>query len=443
MGERHVIERVPPHDKDAEQAVLGSILVDSLALAIAADKLRPEDLYLEAHRVIFAAALDLFQRHQPVDLVTLRDALGDRLEAAGGYPYLVDLAGSIPTTAHVGFYADSIAEKAARREAIRVHAESLAALYDPHSEDPITESLGKLMTVTVERGEESCHEFEGVLGDRYAEIHNAVKNPRSVLQAAFDFGLFDLDQMIRAEAGDMVVIGARPSAGKTALALQVMTHVAASKPVLFFSLEMSRRAIASRYFSLETGVSARRQFSGHLNEAELESVKTTYVNSAGLQYVIDDRPGLTVAQIAATTQRQMVKRGGPFGLVVVDHLGKVRAADSRATGHRQLAQISNDLKELGRKLNTPILVLAQLNRDVEKRGGTESEPRMSDLRESGCIEEDADVIMLLHRPDREASHSIAKVIVAKNRNGQCGKIPLVFDSARTRFACQEFTYAPA
>jgi replicative DNA helicase len=433
-----VNELVPPHDLDAEHTVLACCMADRYALAavVGAD-LKPEDFYRHGHQEIYRAIRGLFAKGDPVDLLTLKAALGGRLESVGGYGYLVDVAGSIPTTAHIEHYAAIVAEKADRRRAIAVVAESWQALHDPETPDPVTDALGKLMAVGGGRSKAAVVDFHAVVEDRLNAIHQAARNPATAKGGCVTTGIYDVDKLVRIEPGDMVVIAARPSAGKTALALQIMANIAQDAPVLFFSLEMSKEAMASRYLTARTGVSSRRQMGGYVGAEELDAIGGAWTEALGLQFRIDDRPGLTVAQIAAAAHREAVTLGRPLGAIFIDHMGKVRPADSRASGHAKLTQVSNDLKQLFRSMKVPGVVLNQLNREVEKRN---DKPRMSDIRESGSIEEDADVIGLLHRPGRDEAMGQASLYFAKNRNGQTGDVDLIFNAAKTCF--EGVTYDP-
>lgn len=419
----------PPHNPEAELDVLAACLASETALAGAhALGLLAKDFYVGLHGDLYVLMSSISAKGSPVDLVTILQAAGNTSEL---YGLAIDLMGRFAIQAHADYKVGLVIDAARRRAAIVACYESMVDLRDPSAEDPVSDSVARLMAVNTERSREAVHDFGDVAQERLATIYAAAMGERRT--ASVETGLYDLDRMARIEAGEMIVLGARPSAGKTAIGVQVLTHVARSLPVLFFSLEMSREAIAGRYFTGETATSAHRQQSGYLQEHEIAGVATAAERAKTLRFRIDDRVGLTVAQIAATARREHIRSGG-LGLVVIDHLVKVKAADAKATGHARLTQISNDLKNLARQLQVPFLVLAQLNRDSDKQ---ERKPRASDLRESGSIEEDADHIWLLHRPERDKGFCGAELLVEKQRNGPCGVVHLTFDAARTRFECQE------
>lgn len=432
-----MIERVPPHSIEAEQVVLACCLANAFALVLVAGRLKVSDFYSAAHQAIFTKVCKLHRQGKPVELVGLRDAFtGNELDEVGGYPYLIDLASSIPTTDHALYYCDIVADRSMRRQAIHASADSLERMFDLDCDDPIAYARDRLGAIENERGGETTHNFGQVVEDVFEPIAYRAQNPDAPRVArAIDTGLYDLDYLAWVEPSDFIVLGARPSTGKTALGLQIMLNVAETgKRVLFFSLEMSKEAIARRYLSQMTGISAVRMREGHLSSTELDQLATATARAILMPFRIDDRSGLTVAQIAATAQREQMQNDQQLGLIVVDHMLKVKpASTSGARGrHGEMTQICGDLKDLNKQINAPMLALYQLSRGSEKE---KREPTMADLRESGSIEEDVDHCWLLHRPEREGTHTDTKLIVAKNRNGPVGHANLIFQAARTRFEC--------
>jgi replicative DNA helicase len=432
-----ISERALPHSLEAEQVVLSCCLVSSFAIIQVASRLKVSDFYREAHQSIYTRIGKLHRQGIPVDLTTLRDSFqGGELDEVGGYGYLVDLASSIPTVSHALYYADIVADRSRRRQLITASYDAMAAAHDLDVEDPIGTAQGKLAAIENHQGGQTTWDFGQVVEDVFEPILYRAQNPSAPrLERAIQTDLYDLDHLAWIEKSDMVVLGARPSCGKTALGLQIMLAAAAAgKRVLFFSLEMSKEAIAHRYLSQMTGISSTRIREGMLTEGELDQLAAATATAMGMPFRIDDRAGLTVAQIASTTQREQMEHEEQVGLIVVDHMLKVKpsSANSGRGRHGEMTQICSDLKQLNRQIKAPLLALYQLSRGSEKE---KREPTMADLRESGSVEEDVDHIWLLHRPEREGSFSETKLIVAKNRNGPVGRVDLVFQAARTSFAC--------
>lgn len=439
-----LITRIPPNDQEAEQAVLASMLVDIQAIAQASSILEPSSFYRSGNGIIFAAMMDLHRKGEPVDLLTVKAHLGDRLDEVGGYGYLLDLQTSMPTTAHVETYARTVAEKAARRATIKAADLTMAEAFNPEVEDPIARAQSRFMALGGVKKGETCTTFSAVVDDEYGRIIETVNNRDLGIEKdlrAFEFGLPSLDYQCIVMAADMVTVGARPSAGKTSFGLQVADHVATTKPVLFFSLEMTKQAIARRYFALKTGVSVHRQITGILRKEEQDAIAYAMAEASFRNMEIDDRVGLTVAQMQATALRRQHANGQPWGLILVDHMVKVKGSDPRANGHQKLTQVSNDLKELGRNMGVPVMVLTQLRRPAQ--GQEKQRPYATDLRESGSIEEDSDIILLLHRPDRDQMVSAASLYIEKQRNGPCGELAMTFKGDRMMFECQKSDWSVA
>lgn len=439
----HIIERKPPADIDAEQTVLACCASDAVAIAKASAILEKGDFYRYANRLIWEAILELWRADVPVDLITLRDQLGGRLDDAGGMSYLVDVVGSVPTTAFVTSYAAIVKEKARRRALIAEFKAGLDDLFDPDVQDAHLKAVGRVMAVEVTSKDD---DRVRALPEVVAEEHERVAQKFDDRQAGKPVdnrrvltGIEVVDKAVIIDTGDMVVIGARPSAGKTAFGVQVARFNAErGLRVLMFSLEMTRAALARRYLTERTRVSAHRQITGYVSEAELRAMSDAVAHAFDHlgTFEIDDRPGLTVSQMHAAVIRRQQEAGLPFDLLVIDHLIKVRSAlKAEATGHARLSQVSNDVKALGRTLGVPIIALTQLRRPAQ--GQEDKKPAMGDLRESGSVEEDADVIGLLHRPDREGTVTPATVDWVKQRNGPVGETELVYDCSRMTFKALE------
>lgn len=425
-------ERIPPHDLEAEQYVLSCCLLDPVALVTATSRLKSGDFYSLAHAATFDAMVRLQRDGIGVDSVTLKRHLSDdQFEEFGGYGYLTELIDQSPVTGFIDHYCDIVLEKARRRAAIRIHSEALSALWDPRADDPTEATIASLMGIEVGNTSEEGVWFSDVLGAGYEAMMEACRHP-SEKAGVIDTPFGDLNRKLAVAEDDMVVVAARPSTGKTALALQILEHLAlVGQSVKFFSLEMSRLQVSRRYIMMKTGISVHKQMTGYLDADDRQKAKKALGDWAHLPINLDDRTNLTVAQMAATVQRDMLRMNDAYAAIVVDHMGKVKSSmKADASNHIKLSQVSNDLKAMARRLKVPVIVLNQLNRGNEKEN---REPLMSDIRESGSIEEDADVIMLLHRPEREGSFTNAQLAIAKNRQGECGKVELVFQGQYAKF----------
>lgn len=435
------ITRTPPQNDEAERAVLASCILDQrYALAGVANLLTPADFYRRANGVIFATIQELARTGAPVDLITLGSALGNRLGEVGGNGYLVDLVGGIPTTAHANYYAGLVKDAARRRAYIEVCATALHELYDADAPDASLRLTNRVLEL---QATGARVQRASTLPDVVAAEHQRMINlvDRRVAgddteTRAFTTGIPSLDQLLAIDEGDMVVLGARPSAGKTALGLQIAAYVAEvlGKRTRFFSLEMSKEALARRWLTSATAISAGRQLNGYIDPGGMIAIAEAEQHARDWLDLleIDDRSGLTVAQIHASYVQGLQERPEPIGLVVIDHMVKVRSSlPGNATGHAKMTQVCNDVKQFAKDTKVPVLALMQLSRPM--KGSESKEPRMSDLRESGTIEEDADVIIMLHRPERGGSVSEAIALVEKNRNGPVGRVHLCFDAQRTTF----------
>jgi len=434
-----IVERTPPHDIDAEQAVLASIILDQTAIAKVVQLLKADAFYRPGHRLIFAACVARYSRGAVVDMLTLRDELGANLDAAGGFGYLVDLVGSVPTTMHAEHYAAIVERKAALRTLIQIGSEMVGRAFsdDNGTEDPGVIALGRLTALQGSRGA-SVQEANAVAEEVIAEARTAAQT-RAMYAKPVDSniktGICTLDSMVYIAAQDMVVIGARPSAGKTAFGLQLLREAAHVGPVYLASLEMGRKAIVRRMMAQLTGVSSYAMRTGDVTEDELEAMAEAAYGLAPHPIYIDDRSGLTVPQIFAAAQLQQARVG--LALVMVDHMSLVRSTNTKGNANDKMTEVSMGLKAIGRDLGVPVIALAQLGRDVEKTG---RKPRKDDLRDSGSVEQDADIIMLIHRPERDKAFTNAEIIVDKQRDGECGTVALSFDGKRTLFSAARGTW---
>ena len=420
--------RTLPVDEALERAVLGACMFDVEAVAAVVDTLTPEDFAAHPHhRKIYQAIVALYRRGEPVDLMLVLEELGPGLETT----FLVtEIAGDLTSTANAASYAARLAKTGVRRAAIHACEASLSELYeDDDSDDPVALALARLLAVQAKRADRAVS-VGTVLEDVVAATRTAFDARGRNIETgpAVTTGLYDLDRILFVGATDYIVLAARPSAGKTALVLQILDHVSQTVPVYMASLEMSKEAITRRMLAAKTGINAYRQRIGHLTHEEMGRLANAAVDLGGRLLNIDDRAGLTVAQIMAGAQVQQVREG--LGLVVIDHMSLVSPANSRGSLYEGMTQISKDVKNLTRRLGVPVIALAQLSRDVDK---ADRKPRPSDLRDSGGVEQDADAILMLHRPDRQSSFAEAELCVAKQRDGPCGDVALFFEAERTRF----------
>jgi len=424
-------DRIPPHNLEAEQAVLGAILLENDAIAAAMEHVTPDDFYRAAHQRIFEAMVQLFEESEPVDLVTLSTRLKDQglLEEVGGIGYLTELANSVPTAANVGYYARIIEEKAMLRRLIRTATQIAASGYAAAEDvrELISEAERRILEISNRRGE-GFVPIRDVLMDVFERVEFLYNNKGGI--TGIPSGYPDLDRLTSGfQKSDLIIVAARPSVGKTAFALNVAQNVAvrARETVAIFSLEMSAAQLVQRMICAEANVDANRMRTGRLEGDDWEKLTMAIGTLSEAAIYIDDSPVLTTADIRAKCRRLKQERG--LGLIVIDYLqlihGRSRHADNR---QQEVSEISRSLKQIARELEVPVIALSQLSRSVEQR--QDKRPLMSDLRESGSIEQDADIVAFLYRDDYYNQDSdkknIIEVIIAKQRNGPVGTVELVF-----------------
>jgi replicative DNA helicase len=423
-------DRLPPHNHEAEQAVLGAILLEPSVLVSVNERLKAEDFYRQAHQRLFQVMNDLAEKGEPVDLVTLTSELQDRklLDEVGGVPYLTELASVVPTAANVEYYARIVEEKAILRRLIRTATQIAAAGYTGGEEvtQVLNEAEKKILEISQRRIRGGFIPIRDVLIESYEQIEALHFNKSGI--NGIPSGFVDLDRMTSGFKGsDLIILAARPSMGKTAFALNVAQNVAvrAGKTVAIFNLEMSATQMVMRMLAAEGNIDAQAFRTGNLNEEDWEKLTMAISTLSEAPIFIDDTPGVTVYDIRAKLRRLQAEHG--LGLVVIDYLQLIsgRGGESR---QQEISEISRSLKLMARELDVPVIALSQLSRAVEQR--QDKRPMLSDLRESGSIEQDADIVAFLYRDDYYNEDSekknIAELIIGKQRNGPVGKVELLF-----------------
>lgn len=433
--------KLPPQNTDAEASLLGAILIDSDAIVKVADAISPEDFYEERHKRIYEAITSLYEKHSPIDVLTLSDALKATgfLELVGGPSYLTELTNFVPTATHVEQYADIVAQKSLRRRLIKASQDIVGLGYDEAKslQELVEEAESKLFEVSQKHVKQDISSIETILGesfDRLDELHKDKGKIRGI-----PTGFRDLDNILAGlQKADLFILAARPSMGKTAFSLN-LAHNAAVKSeqgVLFFSLEMSKEQLVDRMLSMESGVDAWALRTGNLTDEDFEKIGLAMGTLSEAQIFIDDTPGITVSELRTKARREAHLH--PVGLIIVDYL-QLMSGGSRFGGDgnrvQEISEISRGLKGVARELNVPVLALSQLSRSVESRNP--QIPQLADLRESGSIEQDADVVAFIYReeyynPETDRKN-ITDIFIKKHRNGPTGAAELFFDREKQRF----------
>lgn len=437
--EEALIKRILPHSIEAEQSVIGSMLMGREAVMAASEILTGDEFYQQQYGVIFDSVVELFNEGKPVDVITLQNRLKEKdvPPEISSMEFVRDLLSAVPTSANVKYYANIVKEKATLRRLIQINEEIANECY-----------LGKEKTETI-LGITEKKIFDLLLkqnsGD-YVPIRQVVLNALDTIEKASKMtgsvtgiptGFIDLDyQTAGLQPSDLILIAARPSMGKTAFVLNIAQHVAfrAKKSIAVFSLEMSKEQLVNRLFALESHVDAQKLRTGNLNDEEWSRL----IEGAGIvgesKLIIDDTPGISISELRSKCRKYKIDHD--IGIIMIDYLQLMTGSGKSESRQNEISEISRSLKALARELNVPVVALSQLSRAVEKRD--DKRPMMSDLRESGAIEQDADVVMFIYRDDYynkdSAEKGIAEIIVAKQRNGPIGTVKLVWQPQYTRFA---------
>jgi replicative DNA helicase len=433
------LDKLPPQNIDAEQSVLGAILIDNSALMSTLELLSYEDFYKEAHRKIFIGMMDLFDKSEPIDIVTLTEHLGKKndLDAIGGPQYLTSLAMTIPTSANVRYHSKIVREKAMLRGLLRSVTDIARNVYDGEldAEELIDYAEKTVFDLSDRRIKVSFSPLKDVIKDSFQMIEQLYD--RKEMVTGVPTGFTQIDELTTGlQKGDLIVIGGRPSMGKTAFSLNIAQHVGVhlKEPVAIFSLEMSKEQLAFRMLCSEAMVDSNTIRKGFIRKEDWHSLTNAAGNLAAAPIFIDDAAAITVLEMRAKARRLKAEHG--LSLVIVDYLQLMRGRGNAERREQEISEISRSLKALAKELRVPVIALSQLNRGVENR--TEKKPTLADLRESGAIEQDADVIIFLYRDEvynkkREDNKGKAEIIIAKQRNGPTGDITLTFLSHCTRF----------
>lgn len=429
-----------PFDLDAEASVLGAILIDNDAVVKISDKLRSTDFYDVKHQHIYDAVVILYEDRKAIDVLTLSNQLKamKHLDDVGGAAYLTELTNFVPTAAHVESYADLVAEKSVRRQLMRVNKELSALAQDETKKlkDLIEIAEAELMKVGQQQTKQSVISIEEILEtsfERLDALHKDKKKLRGI-----PTGFKDLDNLLAGlQRSDLFVLAARPSMGKTAFSLNLAHNVAvqAKEPVLVFSLEMSKDQLVDRLLSMESGVDAWALRTGSLTDADFEKIAAAMGTLSEAPIYFDDTPGITVSDLRTKARREAHQH--PLGLIIVDYLQLMSGGGRYGDGNRvqEISEISRGLKGVARELNVPVIALSQLSRSVESR--PDKIPQLADLRESGAIEQDADVVAFIFREDyynpETERKNITDIMVKKHRNGPTDNIELYFDKEKQRY----------
>lgn len=433
---------IPPQNLEAEASLLGALLIDSDAIVKVADSIAADDFYDEKNARIYEAIHQLYEKHSPIDVLTLSNQLKGTgfLDMVGGSAYLTELTNFVPTAAHVEQYAEIVSQKALRRRLIKASHDIAGFGYDEAKSfrELIEEAESRLFTVSQRHVGQDITSLETILAesfDRLDELHKDKGKIRGVAT-----GFRDLDNILAGfQRSDLVILAARPSMGKTALALNFAHSISvkADQAVLVFSLEMSKEQLVDRMLAMESGVNAWNLRTGNLSDNDFEKIGQAMGSLSEAHIYIDDSPGITVSDLRTKARREAHQR--PIGLVIVDYL-QLMSGGARFGGEgnrvQEISEISRGLKGIARELNVPVLALSQLSRSVESR--SPQIPQLADLRESGSIEQDADVVAFIYReeyynPETERKN-ITDIFIKKHRNGPTGAVELYFDREKQKFS---------
>ena len=434
-----LIQRIPPNSLEAEQSVLGSMLLDKEAISIAAEILKEDDFYREVHYEIFQAIVNIYNAGEPVDLITLTDRLKSRktIEAVGGITYLTELMNIVPTVHNIEFYAKIVLEKSTLRKLIKSSNEIISKCFDSGQETAtiVDDAEKGIFNISLSRSTQGFIPIKKLLTSNFEKIEELYLNKGKI--TGIPTGFTDLDSKLSGlQKSDLILIASRPSMGKSSLMMNIVQNASVKEGhvAAIFSLEMSKEQLSQRLLCSEALIDAHRLRTGDITEDEWIKLARAMGSLSDKPIYIDDTPAISVTEMRAKCRRLKIEHG--LGLVLVDYLQLMQSTGKYESRQQEISNISRSLKALAKELDVPVVALSQLSRAPEMRA--DHRPILSDLRESGAIEQDADVVMFLYRdeyynPDTEKKN-IGEVIISKQRNGPTGTVELVWLGQFTKFA---------
>ncbi|MFP4539786.1 MAG: replicative DNA helicase [Candidatus Paceibacterota bacterium] len=432
--------KVPPHSTEAEMALLGSILLRPDGLDEVIDMINSESFYSEKHRLIFETILELSKKNSPIDMLSLSSRLKERglLKKIGGNPYLTEVVNSVPSAAHLMHYGEIVQKKSIMRKLIRA-SENISQLGYNEMEDLddlLDQAEKTIFEVTTGSQTQKLVEISGILGEAWERLDRLQKSDDSI--RGVPTGFKDIDNKLSGlQRSDLIILAARPSMGKTALGLDIARQCAVyhNTPVGFFSLEMSSQQLVDRMLASHSRVDAWKLRTGKVStDSDFNRIRDALDDLSKAPIYIDDTPANNILKIRSVARKMKSDKG--LGMIIVDYLQLMMPTQTKASDStvQQVTELSRSLKQLARELDVPVLALSQLSRAVEQRGGR---PRLSDLRDSGSIEQDADVVMFIHREQTKEetgeNYNLAELLIEKHRNGPTGKVNLYFDDEKSTF----------
>lgn len=431
--------RIPPHSVESEQSILGSILLDKEAIITVTETIKPEDFYKEAHKIIYECMMKLNNKNEPIDLITLTEELKKQghLEDIGGISYITSLSTIVPTTSNVKYYADIVKEKSVLRKLIRVSNDILNLGYDSSIkvEDILEKAEKQIFDISQEKSSEDFQTINSVLMDTYDTIEKLYTNKEDI--TGITTGFDDLNKKTNGlQRTDLLLVAARPAMGKTAFSLNLVQNAAlkGDASVAVFSLEMSKEQLVQRMLSAQSHVELKKIKTGNLDENDWPRIIDAMSVLSNANIYIDDTPGIKIGELRSKCRKLKIEKG--LDLILIDYLQLMEGDGGNESRQQEISKISRSLKIIAKELNCPVVALSQLSRAPEQR--SDHRPMLSDLRESGAIEQDADIVMFLYRdeyyhPDSERKN-IGEIIIAKNRHGETGSVELVWLGEIQKFA---------
>ena len=431
--------RIPPHSVESEQSILGSILLDKEAIITVSETINPDDFYKEAHKIIYESMIKLSNKSEPIDLITLTEELKKQghLDDVGGISYITSLSTIVPTTSNVKYYADIVKEKSVLRKLIKVSNDIINLGYDGSTkiEDVLEVAEKKIFDISQEKTSDDFKSINSVLMDTYDMIEQLYTNKSEI--TGITTGFRDLNKKINGmQRTDLLLIAARPAMGKTAFSLNLVQNAAlkGDASVAVFSLEMSKEQLVQRMLSAQSIVELSKLKTGMLNENDWPRIIDARAVLSNAKIHIDDTPGIKISELRSKCRKLKMEQG--LDLILIDYLQLMEGEGNNESRQQEIAKISRSLKIIAKELNCPVVALSQLSRAPEQRA--DHRPMLSDLRESGSIEQDADIVMFLYRdeyyhPDSDRKN-IGEVIIAKNRHGETGSVELVWLGEIQKFA---------